>query len=113
MFSVPGIPPTHRKLEMPFTAVVNIRGDRLYHEHIAWDQATVLIQLGLMPEYLPFPQGLQNGSAGGLQNGDHGQGRLEYRVPAAGLDAARKLRDKDCVESNGMFEYKIRNAERD
>jgi len=34
------------------TSVVNVRGDRLYHEHIAWDQATVLVQLGLMPEYL-------------------------------------------------------------
>lgn len=48
--SVPGIPPTGKPLEIPFTSVVNIRGDRLYHEHISWDQATVLRQLGLLPE---------------------------------------------------------------
>lgn len=42
-------------------AVVNIRGDRLYHEHITWDQATVLKQLGLMPEFLPFPYPLTGG----------------------------------------------------
>jgi len=28
-------PPTNRRIEIPFTAVVNIRGDRLYHEHIS------------------------------------------------------------------------------
>ncbi|RBR11049.1 uncharacterized protein FIESC28_09194 [Fusarium coffeatum] len=52
---LPGVPPTFKKMEIPFTAVVNIRGDRLYHEHIGWDQGTVLAQLGLMPQYLPFP----------------------------------------------------------
>ncbi|PYH99797.1 lea domain-containing protein [Aspergillus ellipticus CBS 707.79] len=42
---IPGIPPTHRDLEIPFMAVVNIRGDRLYHEHITWDQGSLLMQL--------------------------------------------------------------------
>lgn len=50
MSSVPGIPPTGKPLEVPFTSIVNIRGDRLFHEHIAWDQATLLRQLGLLPE---------------------------------------------------------------
>lgn len=44
------MPPTGKLLEVPFTAIVNIRGDRLFHEHIAWDQATLLRQLGLLPE---------------------------------------------------------------
>ncbi|KAI5922946.1 hypothetical protein F4810DRAFT_710984 [Camillea tinctor] len=52
---LPGIPPTHKPLRLPFTAVVCLRGDRLYHEHISWDQGTALRQLGLLPEYLPFP----------------------------------------------------------
>ncbi|RDK41188.1 hypothetical protein M752DRAFT_302988 [Aspergillus phoenicis ATCC 13157] len=56
---IPGIPPTGRKLEIPFMAVVNIRGDRLYHEHITWDQATVLKQLGLMPEGRPTEEALK------------------------------------------------------
>jgi carboxymethylenebutenolidase len=31
---LPGVPPTGKRVEIPFIAVVNIRGDRLYHEHI-------------------------------------------------------------------------------
>ncbi|KAK8061979.1 Carboxymethylenebutenolidase [Apiospora phragmitis] len=52
---IPGVPPTGKYIQVPFTSVVNIRGDRLYHEHISWDQGTLLRQLGLLPEYLPFP----------------------------------------------------------
>lgn len=33
---LPGVPPSGKKLEIPMMAVVNIRGDRLYHEHIWW-----------------------------------------------------------------------------
>ena len=99
--SAPGIPPTGRKLEIPFTAVVNIRGDRLYHEHISWDQGTVLAQLGLMPSYLPYPHLVPNAQ---------GQEKLEYRVPIAGVETANKLRDKDAVESNEMFAFGLRKV---
>jgi carboxymethylenebutenolidase len=71
--SVPGIPPTHKKVRVPFTSVVNIRGDRLYHEHIAWDQGSVLRQLGLLPKYLPFPFPLPDGKMPGKGK------RFEYR----------------------------------
>ncbi|KAK1657453.1 hypothetical protein BDP55DRAFT_761651 [Colletotrichum godetiae] len=96
---VPGIPPTYKKVEIPFTAVVNIRGDRLYHEHISWDQGTVLAQLGLMPQYLPFPypiKGQEDGSA------------FEYRVPVLGIDTAQKMRDRNSVLSNEMFSFQVR-----
>ncbi|KLT38962.1 hypothetical protein CC85DRAFT_288991 [Cutaneotrichosporon oleaginosum] len=33
---LPGVPATGNKIELPMMAVVNIRGDRLYHEHIWW-----------------------------------------------------------------------------
>ncbi|KAJ5138257.1 uncharacterized protein N7515_003105, partial [Penicillium bovifimosum] len=101
---IPGIPPTGRHVQVPFTSVVNIRGDRLYHEHIAWDQATVLVQLGLLPEYLPFPYALPDGSVPA-----HGK-RFEYRVPAAGVESAVKLRDEHAVPSNLMFNYQIREV---
>ncbi|KAL2816412.1 hypothetical protein BDW59DRAFT_175787 [Aspergillus cavernicola] len=98
---LPGIPPTNKPLRIPFTSVVNIRGDRLYHEHIAWDQATVLIQLGLLPEYLPFPYALPNGKV-------PSQGKkFEYRVPAAGVETALKLGNEHLVPSNGMLEFKV------
>ena len=33
---------------MPLVAIVNFRGGKLYHEHIYWDQASVLVQIGLL-----------------------------------------------------------------
>jgi carboxymethylenebutenolidase len=33
---LPGVPPSGNQLEIPMIAVVNVRGDRLYHEHIWW-----------------------------------------------------------------------------
>ncbi|KAJ5621619.1 hypothetical protein N7528_006402 [Penicillium herquei] len=102
---VPGIPPTGKSLRIPFTSVVNIRGDRLYHEHIAWDQATVLVQLGLLPEYLPFPYALPDGTVPAPGK------RFEYRVPAAGVETANKLQNEHEVASNGMFEFKIREVD--
>ncbi|KAM6529470.1 hypothetical protein FALCPG4_007605 [Fusarium falciforme] len=99
---LPGVPPTFKKLEMPFTAVVNIRGDRLYHEHISWDQGTVLAQLGLMPQYLPFPYPVQGQKEGS---------RFEFRVPVLGIETASKMRDRNSVPSNEMFSYKVREVE--
>ncbi|KAK3949862.1 hypothetical protein QBC32DRAFT_27260 [Pseudoneurospora amorphoporcata] len=102
---IPGIPPTHREVSIPFTSIVNIRGDRLYHEHIAWDQGTVLRQLGLLPEYLPFPYALPDGR----QSGKEGK-RFEYRVPVAGVETAKKLVDENAVESNEMLGYQVREV---
>jgi carboxymethylenebutenolidase len=35
-------------------AIVRFRGDKLYNEHIYWDQASVLVQIGLLdPALLP------------------------------------------------------------
>ena len=51
---LPGIAPTDRAVEVALVSVVCIRGGKLYHEHIYWDQATVLVQLGLLdPQLLP------------------------------------------------------------
>ena len=51
---LPGIAPTGRRVEVPLVAVVGFRGSKLYHEHIYWDQASVLVQIGLLdPNALP------------------------------------------------------------
>lgn len=51
---LPGIEPTGKRVEVPLVAIVHIRGDKLAHEHIYWDQASVLVQLGLIdPTNLP------------------------------------------------------------
>ena len=51
---LPGVAPTGKKVSVPLVAIVAFRGDRLHHEHIYWDQASVLVQIGLLePEGLP------------------------------------------------------------
>lgn len=52
---LPGIAPTGKRVEIPLVAIVKFRGDKLYHEHIYWDQASVLVQIGrINPEGLPI-----------------------------------------------------------
>lgn len=64
---LPGVAPTGKRVEIPVIAIINFRGDKLYHEHIYWDQASVLVQVGLLD-----PKGL----------------------PVAGIDATRKMLDE-------------------
>lgn len=45
---LPGVPPTNRRVEVPLVAIVRFRDGKLAHEHIYWDQASVLKQLGLL-----------------------------------------------------------------
>ena len=45
---LPGVKPSGRYVEVPLVAIVAFRGDKLYHEHIYWDQASVLAQIGLL-----------------------------------------------------------------
>ncbi len=67
---LPGVAPTGKYVEVPLVAIVNFRGDKLYHEHIYWDQASVLVQIGLLD---PKKTGL----------------------PVAGAETARKLVDEN------------------
>jgi carboxymethylenebutenolidase len=51
---LPGIAPTGRTVEVPLVVIVHFRDGKLAHEHIYWDQASVLVQLGLLdPATLP------------------------------------------------------------
>jgi len=61
---LPGVAPTGRPVEVALVVVVRFRDGKLAHEHIYWDQASVLAQLGLID-----PEGL----------------------PVAGIDSARKV----------------------
>jgi carboxymethylenebutenolidase len=45
---LPGVPPTNRRVEIPLVAIVHFRDGKLAHEHIYWDQASVLKQIGLL-----------------------------------------------------------------
>jgi carboxymethylenebutenolidase len=72
---LPGVAPTGKRVEVPLLAVVKFRGDKLWHEHIYWDQASVLVQVGLLDPQL---------------------------VPAAGVETARKLLD-ETLPSNTLM----------
>src|SRR5207248_1357354 len=51
---LPGVAPTGRRVEIPLVVIVRFRDGKLAHEHIYWDQASVLVQLGLVdPRKLP------------------------------------------------------------
>jgi carboxymethylenebutenolidase len=51
---LPGVKPTGRHVRVPLIVVIHFRDGRLAHEHIYWDQASVLAQLGLIDaESLP------------------------------------------------------------
>ena len=85
--SLPGVPPTGKELRVPFIAVVCVRGDRLFHEHIWWDQACALRQIGVLPDTVPWGEG---------QN---------LRLPVAGGEAADKLENEN-MPCNEMLSAK-------
>lgn len=72
---LPGVPPTGRKVEVPVVAIVQFRDGKLAHEHIYWDQASVLVQIGLLDP---------------------------HNLPATGVAEARKMADKT-LPSNALM----------
>jgi carboxymethylenebutenolidase len=77
---VPGVEPTGRRLELVMVVVVSFEGGKVHHEHIHWDQASALVQLGLLD-----PAGL----------------------PVAGAETARKALDPTSVPSNLLMKRAI------
>jgi carboxymethylenebutenolidase len=73
---LPGVAPTGRRVEVPLVAIVRFRGDKLAHEHIYWDQASVLVQLGLINS---------------------------NNLPVAGIETTRKVLDNS-LPSNVLME---------
>jgi carboxymethylenebutenolidase len=45
---LPGVAPTGRKVVLPHVAVVGFKGGKIAYEHIYWDQASLLVQIGLL-----------------------------------------------------------------
>jgi carboxymethylenebutenolidase len=73
---LPGIAPTGRKVECGLVVIVHFRDGKLSSEHIYWDQATVLVQLGLLDS---------------------------TRLPVAGVESAKKVADHS-LPSNHLIE---------
>ena len=51
---LPGVPPSGRAVRLPFCVVVGFEKGKVAHEHIYWDQASLLVQVGALdPTELP------------------------------------------------------------
>lgn len=51
---LPGVAPTGKHVQLAFCVVVGFEGGKVSHEHIYWDQASLLVQVGLLdPAGLP------------------------------------------------------------
>jgi carboxymethylenebutenolidase len=72
---LPGVAPTGRRVEVPLVVVVQMREDRVVCERIYWDQASVLVQLGLLDA---------------------------SRLPVVGVETARKVLDPG-LPSNALI----------
>jgi carboxymethylenebutenolidase len=64
---LPGVAPTGKRVECGLVVIVHFRDGKLASEHIYWDQASVLVQIGLLDP---------------------------ARLPVAGIESARKLADR-------------------
>jgi carboxymethylenebutenolidase len=53
-YLLPGIPPTGKRVEIPHVVVMKFVNGKVAHEHVWWDQASLLVQVGLLdPAKLP------------------------------------------------------------
>ena len=73
---LPGVKPTGRPVEVAIVAVVEFDGEKISAERIYWDQASVLVQVGLLDQ---------------------------TKVPARGAEAARRLMDPESVPLNALL----------
>ena len=53
-FILPGVPATGKYVEIACVVVMNFKDGKISHEHIYWDQASLLVQIGLLdPKLVP------------------------------------------------------------
>src|SRR5437763_5674994 len=78
---LPGVAPTGKRVEVPLVVIVGFRDGKLAHEHIYWDQASVLAQIGLIDA---------------------------ATLPVAGVESARKVLDPT-LPANALIRRADRN----
>jgi carboxymethylenebutenolidase len=77
---LPGVKPTGRRLELVTVVVVAFQNGKIHHEHIHWDQASALVQLGML---------------------------VPKDLPVSGAEAAHKMLDPTSVPSNLLMKRTI------
>ena len=51
-YMLPGIPPTGKHVELAHVVVMKFKGNKIAHEHIYWDQGSLLAQIGMLDSKL-------------------------------------------------------------
>ena len=73
---LPGIEPTHKRVEVPLIVIIGFKEDKVAYEHIYWDQACVLVQVGLLDA---------------------------DTLPVTGIESAKKLSNPLAIEANKLI----------
>ena len=91
---LPGVPPTGKQVEVVLVTIIRIRGGKIYAENVHWDQASVLMQVGLLdPKYVPSS----------FATSEDGQEKEVKRLPVLGVEVARKVADHGKGKSNELI----------
>jgi carboxymethylenebutenolidase len=56
---LPVIPPTGKQIEVAVVGIIQFREGKIASEHLYWDQASVLVQLGLLATNTPAVAGVE------------------------------------------------------
>lgn len=86
---LPGVPPTNKKIEIVIVSIASMKAGKLHSEHVYWDQASVLVQAGLLDPKL-VPDGAQ-----GVE-----------RLPVVGKESARRILHEN-TETGDVYHNKL------
>ncbi|KAK2750637.1 hypothetical protein FQN57_002708 [Myotisia sp. PD_48] len=82
---LPGVPPTGKDVEVVIVSIVRIRNNKVCYENVYWDQASVLVQVGLLdPNHIP--PGFNPSKPMGAENSFR-------RLPVVGMESAQSVLD--------------------
>ncbi|KAF4556181.1 Hypothetical protein D9617_1g080560 [Elsinoe fawcettii] len=84
---LPGVPPTGKDVRIVMVSVVGIKGGKVVAERVYWDQASVLVQIGMLDPQL-VPEGFAKGQANG-QGGT--KGKKKMMMPVVGVEQANAV----------------------
>jgi len=74
---LPSVAPTGKHVEVALVAIINFQNGKVAHEHIYWDQASVLVQLGLLDK---------------------------NKLPVVGIEGAEKVANPKSHPSNALLD---------
>ncbi|KAK4888085.1 hypothetical protein LTR27_012981 [Elasticomyces elasticus] len=86
---LPGIPATNKQVEIVMVSIVKFVGAKLESEHVYWDQASVLVQVGLLDADM-VPQGFKKKGV--------------EELPIWGMESARAMKKGGGVDVNVLIQ---------